>query len=103
MSTSFTTRLRAAAELLESVANNRALLAEAPEEDQRRLLRVAGEVFQPDEGARRLLMKANRRRDKAAKTRREEIALSATGIRKQRRQTAFTTPKIGRASCRERV
>jgi len=94
MSTSFTTRLRAATELLESIANNRALLAEVPEEDQRRLLRVAGEVFQPDEAARRWLTRANKRRDKAAKTQRQENALSATGIRKLRRQTVFTTPNV---------
>src|SRR3954469_24082971 len=94
MSNSFTIRLKAAIELLESIAADRGLLAEVAEEDQRRLLRAAGDVFQPDEAARRLLMRANRRREKAARTEREEVALSATGIRKQRRQTVFTTPNV---------
>ena len=94
MSKDFTERLRAAAELLESIANNRELLAEAPSEDQKRLVRAAGSVYQPDNVARRRLVKANRRQDKAAKTTREENALSDTGIRKLRRENVFNTPNV---------
>ena len=94
MTSDFTERLRAAAELLESISRNRELLAEAPTEDQKRLVRAAGAVFQPDNVARRRLVKANRRQDKAAKTEREEITLSDTGIRKLRREKVFNTPNV---------
>lgn len=94
MSTDFTERLRAAVELLESIANNRELLAEAPSEEQQRLVRAAGAVFQPDNIARRRLVRANRKQDKAAKTQREENALSDTGIRKLRRERVFNTPNV---------
>ena len=91
---SFEERVRAAVELLESIANNRQLLAEAPVEYQKRLIQAAGSVFQPDSVARRRLVKANRRQDKAAKIQREEAALSETGIRRLRRNKVFTTPNV---------
>jgi len=90
----FEERVRAAIELLESIANNRQLLAEAPVEYQKRLIQAAGNVFQPDSVARRRLVKANRRQDKAAKIQREEAALSETGIRKLRQKKVFTTPNV---------
>ena len=40
--------LKAAVELLERVARDRALLATLPEEDRTRLVQAAGEVFCPD-------------------------------------------------------
>jgi NAD(P)-dependent dehydrogenase (short-subunit alcohol dehydrogenase family) len=90
----FEERVRAAVELLESIANNRQLLAEAPVEYQKRLIQAAGNVFQPDSVERRRLVKANRRQDKAAKVQREEAALSETGIRRLRRKKVFTTPNV---------
>ena len=90
----FEERLRAAAELLEAIARDRQLLAEAPVEDQKRLILAAGNVFQPDSVERRRLVKANRRRDKAAKIQREEATLSEAGIRKLRRKKVFTTPNV---------
>ena len=94
MSNPFQERLRMAAELLESIARNRELLANVSEEDQRRLLRAAGEVFEPDDTARRRLIKAMRRHSKAQKTEREEVTLAQTGIRKLRSQAFFTTPNV---------
>ena len=94
MSNPFEERLRLAAELLESIAKNRELLANVSEEDQRRLLRAAGEVFEPDDTARRRLIKAMRRHHKARKTDREEVTLAQTGIRKLRSQALFTTPNV---------
>jgi len=94
MSNHFEERLRLAAELLESIARNRELLANVSEEDQRRLLRAAGEVFEPDDAARRRLIKAMRRHHKARKTEREEVTLAQTGIRKLRSQAFFTTPNV---------
>ena len=84
MSNTFEERLRQAAELLEAIAKNREILASVSEEDQRRLLRAAGEVFEPDDAARRRLIKAMRRHHKARKTEREEVTLAQTGIRKLR-------------------
>src|SRR5215203_3482632 len=86
MPNDFEERLLRAAELLESIAKNRELLAKVSEEDQRRLLRAAGEVFEPDDAARRRLIKAMRRHHKARKTEREEVTLAQTGIRKLRSQ-----------------
>src|SRR5687767_1853558 len=94
MSTSFTERLRAAADLLESVAGNRGLLAEVSEEDRTRLLRAAGEVSRPDAISRWRLKENTRRIRKELKTQREESALSQTGIRRLRRQPVFTTPNV---------
>jgi hypothetical protein len=51
-------RLRAAAELLEQVAENRALLASLSAEARTRLLQAAGEIYNPDVGERRRLVKA---------------------------------------------
>src|SRR3954447_17773567 len=90
----FLQRLRAAADLLESVVADRGLLASVPEEDRHRLLNAAGAVYVPDTTARRRMMKATIRRRKAEKVSREEQALSRTGIRTLRRQTVFTTPNV---------
>jgi NAD(P)-dependent dehydrogenase (short-subunit alcohol dehydrogenase family) len=99
----FAERLRDATELLEAIAENRELLASAPPETQKRLVRAAGAVFQPDNVARRRLVKANRRQDKAAKTIREESTLSDTGIRKLRREKVFNTPNVFPPSSFEQV
>ena len=92
MSTSITERFRAAAELLESIANDRALLADVPEEDRTRLLRLAGEVARPDAISRRRLADAQKQKRKTVKVQRAEQALADTGIRKLRRKPVFTTP-----------
>ena len=93
-SPAFNERLRAAAELLESIVENRALLAGVPEDERTRLLRIAGELSRPDAITRRQLVKATKRKRKAARVDREEGALHETGIRKLRRQTVFTTPNV---------
>ena len=87
-------RLLAATELLELIAANRPLLADLPEADRKRLLRAAGHVFSPDLNQRRQLVKATKRKSKAAKVAKEESVLSSTGIRKLRKQTVFTTPNV---------
>src|SRR6185369_13900423 len=94
MKSDFQERLRDAAELLESIAADRQLLANATPADQKRLVAAAGKVFQPDNAARRRLVKANRRQDKAAKNERVEQSLSDTGIRKLRREKVFNTPNF---------
>jgi NAD(P)-dependent dehydrogenase (short-subunit alcohol dehydrogenase family) len=90
----FTARLRAAADLLESIAANRELLTDVPKEDRERLIRSAGEVFLPDSAARRQLVRASRRQEKEAKREREEKVLSVRGIRKLRNVKVFNTPNV---------
>ena len=87
-------RIRAAADLLEAVAADRALLAEASAEDRLRLLKAAGQVSRPDALERRRLNLATRRERKAARVQRAEGVLTETGIRKLREQPVFTTPRL---------
>jgi len=87
-------RLRDAALLLEAVAADRGLLAEASAEDRRRFLDAVGKVFHPDAKTRRQLVKATVRLRKAARIEKDESTLRRTGIRTLRRQTVFTTPNV---------
>src|SRR5271156_3173700 len=87
-------QLKATAELLESIARNRELLAGVSEAERTRLLQAAGQISRPDAIARRQLVKATKRQRKAGKSQRAENSLNQTGIRKLRRQTVFTTPNV---------
>jgi len=87
-------RLRAAAELLETIAGNRALLAGVSEEERMRLLKAAGEIYCPDVNARRRFVKARLRLRKAEKIQRDQSKLNQTGIRKLRREKVFTSPNV---------
>jgi len=87
-------RLKAATELLETIAGNRGLLAGIPEEERMRLLQAAGEVFCPNVNERRQFVRAKVRQRKADKIRRDESKLNATGIRKLRREKVFTSPNL---------
>jgi NAD(P)-dependent dehydrogenase (short-subunit alcohol dehydrogenase family) len=89
-----TARLQAAAELLEQVAGNRALLAGLSVEARTRLLQAAGEIYNPDVGERRRLVKARVRQRKAEKLQRDQRKLNETGIRKLRQRPVFTTPNV---------
>src|SRR5215467_14493451 len=94
MTESFKERIRSVTEFLESIAKSRELLSQVSEEEQRRLVRAAGEVFEPDSVARRRLLKANRRQHKFDRRQNEEATLAETGIRRLRRQSVFTTPNV---------
>ena len=87
-------RLRAATDLLESIANDRAVLAGVPEQERTRLLQAAGRVSRPDAVDRRRLVQATKRDRKASRTQRAESVLSNTGIRRLRRETVFMTPNV---------
>ena len=87
-------RLRAAVELLEKVAGNRALLAELSVEERTRLLKAAGDIYSPDVSERRRLVKAKVRQRKADKLQRDQSKLNQTGIRKLRQKPVFTTPNV---------
>ncbi|MEO7296998.1 MAG: SDR family oxidoreductase [Verrucomicrobiota bacterium] len=87
-------KLAEAAELLEAIAANRALLAEVSEEERTRFLQAAGQVSRPDAIDRRRLRKAQLRKRDADRTQRDQRALNETGIRVLRKKTVFTTPNI---------
>jgi NAD(P)-dependent dehydrogenase (short-subunit alcohol dehydrogenase family) len=87
-------RIRAAADLLEAIAADRALLAAASDEDRLRLLKAAGQVSRPDALARRQLVQATRRERRAARVKRAEQVLDDTGIRKLRGEPVFSTPRL---------
>ena len=87
-------RASAAAELLERIVADRGLLAHLPPEERTRLIRAAGQVYSPDNRARRRMVKAGIRLRKAARVSRDEKTLAMTGIRKLRRQPVFNTPNV---------
>jgi len=88
-------RLRAAADLLETIVADRSLLADIPEADRNRLLNAAGRISRPDALSRRQLLKVVKRKKRAEKVERSESVLAATGIRKLRREPVFiTSPNI---------
>ena len=61
-SVSLSERVRAATELLEQFAVNRAELLEITDDDRNRLLKAAGEVSRPDAILRRQMVKATKRK-----------------------------------------
>ena len=87
-------RLKAAAEILELAAGDRALLAKLSEAERTRLLTAAGKIYCPDVNERRRLVKATVRQRKVEKIRRDQSKLHETGIRKLRREKVFTTPNV---------
>src|SRR5436190_17091690 len=80
--------------ILEDIVNDRGLLAALSAEDRTRLMRAAGQIYNPDTAARRHLVKAIEKRRKAERANRDERVLHATGIRVLRRQPVFTTPNV---------
>jgi NAD(P)-dependent dehydrogenase (short-subunit alcohol dehydrogenase family) len=87
-------QIRAATELLEAVARDPSVLAALSEEERIRLRTAAGDVFSPDVELRRQTVRARQRRERAEKIRRDQAALSQTGIRKLRAKPVFTTPNV---------
>jgi len=87
-------RLKAATELLEKVAGDRALLAQLTIEERTRLLTAAGDIYCPDLKERRRLVKARVKQRKAEKLERDLAKLHETGIRKLRREKVFMTPNV---------
>ncbi len=87
-------RLRDAADFLESIAADRALLDEIAVDDRTRLLKACRQISNPDPRARRRLNKAKARQERVARVKSENRALDATGIRELRSKPVFTTPNI---------
>ncbi|HUC84471.1 MAG TPA: SDR family oxidoreductase [Candidatus Acidoferrales bacterium] len=87
-------QFRAALELLEQAARNRALLAGLSEAEHTRLMKAVGDLYCPDVGQRRRLVKAKVKQRKAARQQQADSKLNGTGIRKLRRERIFTTPNV---------
>lgn len=87
-------QLRAATELLEKAATDRALLGELSQEERTRLLKAAGDVYCPDVRARRRLVKETSKQRKQQKLHRDQTVLNETGIRTLRAKPVFTTPNL---------
>ena len=87
-------QIRAAADLLEKIGEDRSILSHVAKADQRRLIHAAGKVWSPDETRRRQLTRALAKKRKATARREEEQARNQTGIRTLRRKPTFTTPNV---------
>src|SRR5579862_6598128 len=87
-------RLTLARTILEEIVADRALLGALTVEERTRLLRAAGDVYQPDLVQRRLWGKAIRRSEKAARAEQIETVLADTGIRKLREKPVYMTPNV---------
>ncbi len=88
----FTERVRAAMEVLESIATGRYLLDKLSSEDRERLHRVVAQVHNPDKQELRRMAKAAERARTEAQLQRIDAVLQETGIRTLRRKPVFTTP-----------
>src|SRR5689334_19066772 len=84
--------IRACAELLEAIAQDRGLLALVPEETRRRLVTAAGRVSRPEREEQRELRRALRRRDRDEQRSADEAARRATTIRELREMPVYPTP-----------
>jgi NAD(P)-dependent dehydrogenase (short-subunit alcohol dehydrogenase family) len=87
-------KLRETAELLESIANDRNVLAGVPDEEKARLLRAVELVNNPDSRTLRRQAKAAKRQKRLARVNQADEALHETGIRTLRRKPVFTTPNV---------
>jgi NAD(P)-dependent dehydrogenase (short-subunit alcohol dehydrogenase family) len=91
---SLLTRLRAATELLETIAGERALLQRVPTHDRERFHRAIADVYNPDPVARRRLIKAAEREQTVVRAQRIDTLLEETGIRTLRRKPLLTSPNV---------
>ncbi len=87
-------RLRAATEMLEAIIADRSLLESLPLDERTRLLRAAGDVYEPDVDARRRQIKNERKARKRERATSDQKTLGETGIRSLRNKPVFTTPDV---------
>jgi NAD(P)-dependent dehydrogenase (short-subunit alcohol dehydrogenase family) len=85
-------RIRSVTEVLEWIAADMSVLKPLPEEERRRLQLAVAQIYNPDPGARRRMLKAEERERRNAKANRADTVLNETGIRSLRRKPVFTTP-----------
>ncbi len=84
--------IAACAELLEALADDRALLACADAETRRRLTTAAGRVSRPERSEQRDLRKALQRRDRKEQRQADDAARRTTAIRAIRELPVYPTP-----------
>ena len=85
-------RLRIALELLESIAADRTILDDCPDDERARLHKAIASIYHPEPKLRRQKTKERERERNAEAIRRAEAVLEQTGIRELRRKPVFTTP-----------
>ena len=85
-------RLRAAAELLETVAADKAAFEALPEAEQKRLKAAVNRFHNPDPLDHRKRRREARRERVQRKNAHDDAVLNATGIRELRSKPVFTTP-----------
>ncbi len=85
-------RVRAASELLESIAADGSMSTHIPDDDWVRLRRAVARVHNPDRLERRRWRSEAKRERRDEKNRRDDAVRDNTGIRALRRQTVFQTP-----------
>ena len=86
-------QIQAATRLLEAIEEDRSLLVDIDEETRKAFLIAAGRVSRPDKHARRALARARQRKNKLEKREKDEALLDQTGIRQERENPIFQTPK----------
>src|SRR5687767_11696380 len=79
-------RLRDATALLESIANDRTVLAGVPDDERARLLQAVARVYHPDRVERRRMARLAANQRKAERVRDTEEVRADTGIRALRRR-----------------
>lgn len=87
------TAVRAATSLLQSIADDRALLADLPIEERQALLVAAGQASRPQSFQEKHLAKALRRKKRERNDALDRRARSSAGIRQAREQPVFTAPR----------
>ncbi len=86
-------KIEEAADLLESIIEDRSILAALAPDLRTRFLIAAGRVSKPTPEARRKLFREQRRRDKNERRDADRALLSRTGIRQLRENPIFKTPR----------
>ena len=89
---SLTGKVRAAADVLEGLADDWRLLDELSPEDRRRLHRAVAALGEPDRRAKRKRARVENRARAVTARRREDALLNATGIRALRARALVTAP-----------
>jgi len=87
-------RLKAAVATLESLVADRTQLLGLTEQERARLMKAAGEVYCPDVGERRKLLKAKKRINRHKKIKKDQAELNETGIRSLRRKPVYMSPNV---------
>lgn len=89
----FLEQIEATVELLESVVEDRGLLAHMDPELRERFLIAAGRTSKPDKHARRRLARTHRLLEKVDRRQEQRDQLAKTGIRRLRDNPIFLTPR----------